>query len=137
MNAFSRHYKKLIEAEVSTWSPWLADIYKQELRNRNLGWLFVKSGTRQIAMALFDLGGLPKKIYISQVVIHPQFESRGIAEKGFALLREKYPSVEEFSYKTRNFNTPSIRLGEKLGFVPALDKFSKFYNHYYWNLDST
>jgi ribosomal protein S18 acetylase RimI-like enzyme len=59
----------------------------------------------------------PDKVYLSGLVIKPEFQGKGIARGALEIVLEKFKTVKQIYLVTHPENTKAIKLYESLGFM--------------------
>lgn len=118
MQASEADIDTLLELEKSvagphTYSAMLeADDWKEELKSCSV--FLIKSGNEVVGNISYEIKS-PEHIYISGLVVTPEFQGKGIAKKVLTQVLDKYSNTKRIDLVTHPDN-PALKLYESLGF---------------------
>lgn len=118
LRASEADIEKLLELEKSvagpnTYSPMLEeDEWREELKSSSV--FFIKSGDEIVGSISYEEKS-PEHLYISGVVVNPEFQGKGFARNALQEILDQHPEAKRIDLVTHPDN-PALKLYESLGF---------------------
>lgn len=89
------------------------DDWREELKNGEV--FLIKSGDKVVGNLSYELKS-PDHLYISGLVVSPEFQGKGLGRQVLQQVLDKYPEIARVDLVTHPDN-PALKLYESLGFI--------------------